>query len=55
MPQEKIDLAIESIEEELKGRLQELKRTGKILEAARLEQRTKFDIEMMHEIGYCQE
>ncbi|MCX9088697.1 MAG: excinuclease ABC subunit UvrB [Candidatus Methanoperedens sp.] len=54
MPQEKIDLAIESIEEELKGRLQELKRTGKILEAARLEQRTKFDIEMMHEIGYCQ-
>ncbi|NJD53120.1 MAG: excinuclease ABC subunit UvrB [Candidatus Methanoperedens sp.] len=54
MPQEKIDVAIESIEEELKGRLQELKRTGKILEAARLEQRTKFDIEMMHEIGYCQ-
>ncbi|CAG0996211.1 UvrABC system protein B [Methanosarcinales archaeon] len=54
MPQEKIDFAIESIEEELKGRLQELKRTGKILEAARLEQRTKFDIEMMHEIGYCQ-
>jgi len=54
MPQEKIDLAIESIEDELKERLQELKRTGKILEAARLEQRTKFDIEMMHEIGYCQ-
>jgi excinuclease ABC subunit B len=54
MPQEKIDLAIESIEEELKTRLQELKRTGKILEAARLEQRTRFDIEMMHEIGYCQ-
>lgn len=54
MPQEKIDLAIESIEEELRTRLQELKRTGKILEAARLEQRTRFDIEMMHEIGYCQ-
>ncbi|NJD78148.1 MAG: excinuclease ABC subunit UvrB [Candidatus Methanoperedens sp.] len=54
MPQEKIDAAIESIEEELKERLQDLKRTGKILEAARLEQRTKFDIEMMHEIGYCQ-
>src|SRR5659263_333878 len=53
IPQEKIDLAIESIEEERKGILQELKRTGKILEAARLEQRTKFDIEMMHEIGYC--
>lgn len=54
MPQEKIDLAIESIEAELKTRLQELKRTGKVLEAARLEQRTRFDIEMMHEIGYCQ-
>lgn len=54
MPQEKIDLAIESIEAELKTRLQELKRTGKVLEAARLLQRTRFDIEMMHEIGYCQ-
>ncbi|MFZ2412222.1 MAG: excinuclease ABC subunit UvrB, partial [Candidatus Methanoperedens sp.] len=54
MPQEKIEAAIESIEAELKGRLRELKRTGKILEAARLEQRTKFDIEMMREIGYCQ-
>ena len=54
MPQEKIDAAIESIEAELKERLQYLKRTGKILEAARLEQRTKFDIEMMREIGYCQ-
>jgi len=54
MPQEKIDMAIESIEEELRTRLQELKRTGKDLEAARLLQRTRFDIEMMHEIGYCQ-
>lgn len=54
MPQEKIEAAIESIEAELKDRLQGLKRTGKILEAARLEQRTKFDIEMMREIGYCQ-
>jgi excinuclease ABC subunit B len=54
MPQEKIDLAIESIEAELKTRLQELKRIGKVLEAARLLQRTRFDIEMMHEIGYCQ-
>ncbi len=54
MPQEKIDVAIGSIESELKDRLRELKSKGKILEAARLEQRTKFDIEMMHEIGYCQ-
>lgn len=54
MPQEKIDIAIESIEDELQERLHELRSMGKILEAARLEQRTKFDIEMMHEIGYCQ-
>ncbi|MCZ7392038.1 MAG: excinuclease ABC subunit UvrB [Candidatus Methanoperedens sp.] len=54
MPQEKIDAAIESIEAELRDRLHELKSMGQILEAARLEQRTKFDIEMMHEIGYCQ-
>ncbi|MFH0904682.1 MAG: excinuclease ABC subunit UvrB [Methanobacteriota archaeon] len=54
MPQEKIEAAIESIETELEERLHELRSMGKILEAARLEQRTKFDIEMMHEIGYCQ-
>ncbi len=54
MPQEKIDAAVESIEVELRDRLRTLKSMGKILEAARLEQRTKFDIEMMHEIGYCQ-
>lgn len=54
MPQERIEAAIGSIESELRDRLRELKSTGKILEAARLEQRTKFDIEMMREIGYCQ-
>ncbi len=54
MPQEKIDAAIVSIEAELRDRLWALKSMGKILEAARLEQRTKFDIEMMREIGYCQ-
>ncbi len=54
MPQEKIDAAIESIGVELEERMRELRSQGKILEAARLEQRTKFDIEMMHEIGYCQ-
>jgi excinuclease ABC subunit B len=54
MPQERIEEAIITIESELKDRLRELKSMGKILEAARLEQRTKFDIEMMREIGYCQ-
>jgi excinuclease ABC subunit B len=54
MPQEKLDEAIVSIEAELRDRLHELNAGGHILEAARLEQRTKFDIEMMREIGYCQ-
>ncbi len=54
MPQERIEEAIITIEAELRDRLRELKSMGKILEAARLEQRTKFDIEMMREIGYCQ-
>ncbi len=54
MPPEKIEAAIVSIEAEIRDRLSELKSQGKILEAARLEQRTKFDLEMMHEIGYCQ-
>ncbi|WP_337864902.1 excinuclease ABC subunit UvrB [Ignavibacterium sp.] len=45
--------AIHNIELELKERLDELNRMEKYLEAARLEQRTRFDIEMMKEIGYC--
>lgn len=54
MPQEKLEAAIITIEAELRDRLHELRSAGKVLEAARLEQRTKFDIEMMREIGYCQ-
>ncbi|PKM82330.1 MAG: excinuclease ABC subunit B [Firmicutes bacterium HGW-Firmicutes-14] len=50
---ENLDRAIGSIEEELKIRLAELNRQGKLLEAQRLEQRTNFDIEMMREMGYC--
>jgi excinuclease ABC subunit B len=45
--------AIKSIEAELAGRLKELRENEKYLEAQRLEQRTRFDIEMMKEIGYC--
>jgi excinuclease ABC subunit B len=45
--------AIRSIEEELLGRLAELKAQGKLLEAQRLEQRTNYDLEMLQEIGYC--
>ncbi|MCD5390507.1 excinuclease ABC subunit UvrB [candidate division NPL-UPA2 bacterium] len=50
----RIDSAIQSIQCELKDRLAELGRENKLLEAQRLETRTKYDIEMMREIGYCQ-
>jgi excinuclease ABC subunit B len=46
--------AISAISQELKERLAELRTQNKLLEAQRLEQRTKFDIEMMEEMGYCQ-
>ncbi len=50
---EKIQRAIVTIEEELKERLKELWAQEKYVEAQRLEQRTRFDIEMIKEIGYC--
>ncbi len=50
---EKLILAIESIKQELAERLAELKRQGKLLEAARLEARTNYDLEMLVEAGYC--
>jgi excinuclease ABC subunit B len=46
--------AIETIKIELKDRLEVLYRDNKLIEAQRLEQRTRFDIEMMTEVGYCQ-
>jgi excinuclease ABC subunit B len=51
--QEKLLLAIESIKEELAERVAEFQKQGKVLEAARLEQRTNFDLEMLAEAGYC--
>ena len=50
---EKMEKAIESIEDELKERLGELKNEDKLLEMQRLSQRTNFDIEMLREMGYC--
>ncbi|HET7779908.1 MAG TPA: excinuclease ABC subunit UvrB, partial [Rudaea sp.] len=46
--------AVETIKPELKERLEQLYKAGKLVEAQRLQQRTQFDIEMMAEIGYCQ-
>ena len=50
---EKMQTAMESIQDELQAQLDILKREGKLLEAQRLEQRTMYDIEMMRETGYC--
>ena len=51
--QDKIERAIVLIESELKERLYELRSKNKLLEASRLESRTKYDIEMLREMGYC--
>jgi excinuclease ABC subunit B len=51
---EKQKVAIQSIQEELRERLVDLKSQLKMLEAQRLEQRTYYDIEMMEELGFCQ-
>ncbi|MGD0897770.1 MAG: excinuclease ABC subunit UvrB [Thermoguttaceae bacterium] len=53
MPEERIQQAIDDIKLELKERLAELKDQGKILEAHRLSARTRYDIEMLQEVGYC--
>ncbi len=50
---DKLVAAIEDIKVELEERLQELKGQGKLVEAARLEARTNYDIEMLQEAGYC--
>ncbi|HOJ33434.1 MAG TPA: excinuclease ABC subunit UvrB [Candidatus Hydrogenedentes bacterium] len=50
---EGLQKAIKGIEFELEERLKELRAAGKLLEAQRLEQRTRFDIEMLRELGYC--
>ncbi|NLG83336.1 MAG: excinuclease ABC subunit UvrB [Firmicutes bacterium] len=52
--EEKMKLAIASIEAELEDRLAYFRREGKLLEAQRLEQRTRYDLEMMAEVGFCQ-
>ncbi len=52
-PRETLLGAIDAIKEELRERLAELRELGKLVEAQRLEQRTRFDIEMMLELGYC--
>lgn len=52
-PKERLEIAIKRIEEELEERLRELESQGKLLEAQRLRQRVKFDIELLRETGTC--
>ncbi len=53
LPADRIESACQSIEEELEHRLLELRHEGKLLEAQRLEARTRYDLEMIREVGYC--
>jgi excinuclease ABC subunit B len=53
LPPDQLEAAIHRIQVQLQDRLSELRTQGKVLEAARLEQRTRFDVEMLREIGYC--
>ncbi len=53
LPEDRIEGACLAIEQELAERLVVLRREGKLLEAQRLEARTKYDLEMLREVGYC--
>jgi excinuclease ABC subunit B len=53
MPEDRIASAVASIQTELEQRLMEFKRHGKLLEAQRLAARTRYDVEMIQEVGYC--
>ena len=52
-PRDRVLAAIETIKAELRDRLDELVKAGKLVEAQRLEQRTRFDLEMLQEVGHC--
>jgi len=53
MPEERVAQAIDEIKDELNRRLEQFKAEGKLLEAQRLSARTRFDLEMLQEVGYC--
>lgn len=52
-PEERLEVACDAIAAELKERKSELEQAGKLLEAQRLDQRTRYDLEMLREVGYC--
>ncbi|MCA9094438.1 MAG: excinuclease ABC subunit UvrB, partial [Planctomycetaceae bacterium] len=53
LPQSRIDAAIDEIKKELEEQLENFRKQGKLLEAQRLSARTRHDIEMLQEVGYC--
>ena len=53
VPKDKMEIAIAEIERELEERIKYFNDKGKLLEAERIEQRTRYDIEMLREIGFC--
>ncbi len=52
-PEERLETACEAIEQELRQRRLQLETEGKLLEAQRIDQRTRYDLEMLREVGYC--
>ncbi len=52
-PEEQLEAACQAIQEELTQQLEDLEKSGKLLEAQRLSQRTRYDLEMLQEVGYC--
>jgi len=53
LPEERIERAVDEIRKELSGRLEQYRSDGRMLEAQRINARTRFDLEMMMEVGYC--
>ena len=52
-PDDRLESACQAIETELEDRLEQLEKAGKLLEAQRLEQRSRYDLELLREVGYC--
>ncbi|MCY7277423.1 MAG: excinuclease ABC subunit UvrB [Phormidesmis sp. CAN_BIN44] len=52
-PEDRLESACDAIDAELKERLEELEKDGKLLEAQRLDQRTRYDLEVLREVGFC--
>ncbi len=53
-PEDRLEVACEAIQEEMKAQLLHFETEGKLLEAQRIEQRTRYDLEVLREVGFCQ-